>query len=141
MSIEDIKPEEILGRFVFSEKQCKRARRGRILHQIFREKRGKLDISVNRLDLVKPSVAADIADAAAVNRGGVFYGWATVTAEQARSGKRRTVASPQPGNCCHADIVLPDTARNDWEEQKRHAFELAEEAVWRERPVPPLETD
>jgi len=37
----------------------------------------------------------------------------------------------QSGNPFHADILLPDTAIEDRDEQKQHAQELATEAQWR----------
>ena len=56
-----------------------------------------------------------------------------MTVETAAASGRQAVASPQLGNPYHADIVLPDPAIEDREEQKRHAQELADSSVWRER--------
>ena len=76
-----------------------------------------------------------IADKNAASRGATFYGWAVVSAQKAAAGGRRVKASPKLDNPYHADIVLPDLAREDREEQIRHAQELADSSGWRERPA------
>ena len=63
-----------------------------------------------------------------------FHGWAIVTAENARTSGRQVAATPQLHNPYHADIILPDLAAEDREEQKRHAQELADASTWREHP-------
>ena len=69
----------------------------------------------------------------AAARGKTFYGWAVIDAETAASNGRQVTASPQLDNPYHADIVLPDAAVEDREEQKRHAQELADASIWRNR--------
>lgn len=130
----NIAPQEGLGRGVFSDRQAKRASRGRIALHVFREKRGEIRISVDRLDEM-PSLeqAARIAAGIAAARNKSFYGWAVVAAKTAASGGRKVTASPQPDNPFHADIILPDTASKDKDEQTRHAQMLANASVWRAR--------
>ena len=76
---------------------------------------------------------SEIADRVAANRSATFYGWAVVIEERARVNERGTVASPKADNPFHADIVLPVSAAEDREEQKRHAQELADASNWKER--------
>ncbi|MDE0176176.1 MAG: hypothetical protein OYH76_11660 [Defluviicoccus sp.] len=130
---DDIAPEENLGRDVFSSNQAKRAGRGKVPINIFLEREGEPRLSVDRLDLASWGEAAEIADRVAAGRGRTFYGWAVVDAETAARNGRQVTASRQLDNPYHADIVLPDTAVEDREEQKRHAQELADASVWRHR--------
>ncbi len=55
--------------------------------------------------------ATAIADETAAARDATFYGWAVVS------------VIPDNGNPYHADIILPELAGEDREEQKRHAQE------------------
>ena len=130
---DDIEDRENLGRRLFSKRRRDRARRGRIPLDVFLERLGTIRISVDRLDLSSPLEATAIADRAAKARSKPFYGWAVVTARQAGAKGRRVEASPQPDNPYHADVVLPDVAREDQDKQKRHAQELAKGAAWQER--------
>jgi len=100
---------------------------------VFLEKEGEARLSVDRLDVAPAAEASEIADRVATARKRTFYGWAVVTSETAAANGRRVLATPQPENPYHADIVLPDLAAEDREEQKRHAQELADSSVWRER--------
>ena len=135
MTIPDnIAPQEELGRGVFSSQEKKRAERSRISLQVFLEKEGETDISVDRLDYPTPQEAAAIGERAAVARDRTFYGWAVVTAENAGTHQRQVRATPLQDNPYHADIVLPDIASEDREEQKRHAQELRDASRWRSRP-------
>ena len=130
---DDIAPEERLGRDVFSSNQAKRARRGRIPINVFLEREGEALLSVDRLDLAPPKEAVEVADRVAAARSRTFYGWAVVWTKTAGSNGRKVTASPQLDNRYHADIVLPDLAVEDREEQKRHAQELADASAWRDR--------
>jgi len=132
----EIAAGEHLGRSVFSSRNRSRARRGKTPHHVFLERGGEIEISVDRLDIAPAIEATEIADHVAANRSATFYGWAVVVEERARANGRRAVATPQPGNPYHADIVLPALAAEDREEQKRHAQELADVSTWRERPGP-----
>ena len=130
----DIAPDECLGRGVFSSRDRDRSRRGTVPHHVFLGKRGNVEISVDRVDLVSSTEAARIADGVATARNATFHGWAVITAKQACASERQTVATPRRDNPYHADIVLPDSAAEDRERQKRHAHELADASKWRERP-------
>ena len=76
--------------------------------------------------------ANEMARAAADKRSANFYGWAVLITEIACGSNRRVKASPTAESPYHADIVLPASAGEDYEEQVRHAQELADESRWRE---------
>lgn len=134
MTTEDeVGPGENLGRGVFSSRDARRATRGRVSLNVFLEKVGVSDLSVDRLDLAAPGEAAAIADGVANARSRSFHGWAVVIAGTAALNGRTVAASPQLDNPHHADIVLPDSVVEDREEQKRHAQELADASSWRDR--------
>ena len=126
--------EENLGRGVFSSKNRNRARRVRVPYHVFLEREGIIEISVDRLDPAPLAEAAAAAARIANDRDATFYGWAVVVARNAGANRRHVRASAKPDNPYHADIVLPDLAAEDREEQKRHAQELADSSSWRERP-------
>lgn len=130
---DDIAAEENVGRGIFSKGQAKRAHRGRILINVFLEREGIAKLSVDRLDIVPYEKAIEIADKVAFSRNGTFYGWAVISTKTAALNDRRVIASPQLDNPYHADIVLPDQAVEDRDEQKRHAQELADASSWRDR--------
>ena len=132
-----IEDAEELGRGVFSRRNAERARRSRVPFRAFLEKQGETKISVDRLSAAPPEEVAGIASAVGEKRGAPFYGWAFLTASRARENGREAVASPIADNPHHADIVLPQAAAEDREEQKRHAQELADASSWRERPDSP----
>ena len=137
---QSISPNETLGRGVFSSKQARQANRGTMPGHVFLERCGEVTISVDRLDFAEPEQMATLGDKVATGRsvGSVdrtFYGWAVIAAEDAEGNGRRVVATPQPGNPYHADIILPDSAAEDRDEQTWHAQELADASRWRERPV------
>lgn len=138
MTVPDtIVPEEELGRSVFRENQAKRARRGRVLPNIFLVEEGNREISVDRLTFASlHNKATTIAHKTALARNATFYGWAVVAAEKASNNGRHVIATPQPNhdNPYHADIILPELSGEDRDEQKRHAQELADASEWRERP-------
>ena len=129
----DITSEEALGRRVFSNRHRNRAQRGIIPYHIFLERKGITKMSVDRIDLAGRQEATVIADRDAAARDATFYGWAALTADQIRTDGRQAVASPSRDNPYHADIILPSLAGCDWEEQKRHAHQLADEACWYKR--------
>ena len=78
--------------------------------------------------------AVETARAVADNRGRNFYGWAVLVTERACRSGRRVRASPIAENPYHADIILPDSAGEDYEEQVRHAQELADDSRWQQSP-------
>ena len=133
---QNISPNETLGRGVFSSTQARRAERGTIPSHVFLERRGEVTISVDRLDFAEPEQMATLGDKVAVGRSGgrKFYGWAVIAAEAAGSSGRRVVATPQPGNPYHADIILPDSAAEDQKKQRHHTQDLTNASRWRKRP-------
>ena len=134
MVSDHIGEREHLGRGVFSSRHRDRARRTRVPHHVFLEREGITEISVDRVDSAPPAEASVAATRIANDRGATFYGWAVVMAHKASANGRQVRASAKPNNPYHADIVLPDLAAEDREEQKRHAQELADASSWRERP-------
>ena len=140
----DISEKENLGRIVVSQGQTRYTHRhGRSRINAFLEKEGQKTISVDRLE-VAPSEDVLVANGEKVaatrarpdGSRRTFYGWAVVKAENAGGRGKDVMSSPQPDNPYHADIVLPDPAVKDREEQKRRAQELADNSVWREHPQP-----
>ena len=130
----DISDQENLARGIFSKSIAKRAPR-KIPKTVFLEKRGKKNISVDRIDVASSiDILVDLSDEIAKNRQGPFCGWAVITAENASDNEREVLASPLQDNPYHADIILPDAAVKEREEQKTHAQQLADKATWRERP-------
>lgn len=105
----------------------------------FLEAWGKVTLSVDRLDFAEPEEMATLSDSVAASRSSVdrkvtFYGWAVIAAKDAESNGRQVVYTPQPDNPYHTDIILPDSAAEDRDEQIRHAQELAAASLWCERP-------
>lgn len=129
----DVAIDEEIGRGVFSRRTAARARRSRIPLNVFLERQGETNISVNRLSVAPPNKAVAIADNVAAARGADFHGWAVLTADHAARNERKVVATPLLDNPYHADISLPELAGEDREEQKRHAQELADFSEWRGR--------
>lgn len=129
--------EDPLGRGVLSSSQARRARKSKIVHNIFLEHEEVEFLSVDRLDHATDHVMAEIGDRVAQGRGSgrKFYGWATVTVAKASEDGRTIRATPQLDNIYHADIDLnipPTGERRD--AQIQHANTLAAAAEWRERP-------
>ena len=132
-----LRDEDLLGRGVFSSRQAQRARRRKILHNVFLEIEEIDYLSVDRLDHVADQVMAEIGDRIAQGRGSgrSFYGWATVNVTKASEDGRSVLATPQLDNIYHADIDLnvpPSFERRD--RQIQHANTLAAAAEWREKP-------
>lgn len=130
-----LRPEDRLGREVFSRSRAERARkRGLVAHDIFLERLETVSLSADRLDHTTNDEMTIIADRTGAERGQAFFGWATVTVAQAEQGGRTAVATPRPHNRYHADIELNIRSEIDRRDaQKQHANELAKWAVWRER--------
>ena len=141
---EEIRDDEILGRSVFSGSAAERGKRkGVIIRNIFQVRPEDDSISVDRMDYESDETMASLADIRGKGRGATFYGWATLSADDAaRAGDaefRRTVeASPLPENPYHANIVMTipaDLAKKERRDiQKQHAVALAACAKWRPRP-------
>lgn len=128
---------EELGRGVFSNRNARRAERSQVPYYVFLERQGEINISVDRLSIAPEDESLEIAEQTGAARNKSFFGWATVTEDCVVRNGRQVVASPIPNtNPYHADIVLPEAAVEDREEQKRHAQELADASSWRRRPDP-----
>ena len=136
---QSISPNETLGRGVFSSRYARQAKNGKTHFRVFLERWGEVNISVDRLDFAEPEAMATLGDKVAVGRNVdhkvTFYGWAVIDPKDAGSNGRQVVATPQPDNPHHADIILPNSATTDRDEQFRHAQELAAASRWRERPA------
>ncbi len=103
---------------------------------VFLSKEGEPRISVDRLSVVPRAEAVALAETDVADRGRTLHGWAAVGTAAARRNGRDAVATPVLGrNPYHGDIVLPDSAVSDREEQTRHAQELADASRWRPSPV------
>ena len=133
---DQVGPQEELGRGVFSSKNAKRAKRSRVPAHVFLEKPREPKISVDRLSAAPVEEVVIIAERVAARRGASFYGWAIVTAKRIRENRREVVATPLPDNPYHAEILLPEGAAEEREEQQRHAQELADASRWQDRPPP-----
>ena len=90
-------------------------------HMFFLEKLGEPKIFVDRLSVAPLEEVVKIAERVAGARDASFYGWAIVAAKRIRENGRKVVATPLPDNPYHADILLPEGAAEDREEQQRHA--------------------
>ena len=128
-ALDGVDPREELGRGVFSSRAAQRSRRS-VPHTVFLERLGNRAISVDRLGVADRSEALDHARNVAAQRARTFYGWAVVAAALAASSGRRVLATPQKDNPFHADIVLPDAAQDERDDQIRHARELADACRW-----------
>lgn len=95
---------------------------------------------MDRLTYAPPGFAVANADKIALMRDPTgtnpFCGWLVIATDLAIAAGRTVQASPLPdgANPYHADIILPESAVGNREEQRRHAQELADAAQWRPRP-------
>lgn len=127
--------QEELGRGVFSSSAAAKATRSLVPFSVFLEKKGEQRISVDRLSKAPTNEAVLIAEKTAAHRQKPFFGWAVVTAANARKSDRRVRSTPIiPDNRYHADIVLPESAIELRDEQKQHAQELRDLSIWRPKP-------
>lgn len=129
-----IAPSEALGRGIFSSSNARKAKNGTVPRRVFLEKWGEKTLSVDRLDCVASETAAALGDSVAAQRNATFHGWAVITAQDAEGSGRRVAATPLDHNPYHADIILPDSAVEEQDEQLRHAQELADASRWQSRP-------
>ena len=133
----DLRESEAIGRRVFSSRNARRARNGRVVPDIFLESVEAESISVDRLDYAELSVLAALSEKAGQGRipPKHFFGWATLGTGEAASGGRTVKATPDEDNIYHADIFL-NLPRSDERRdiQKQHANELAAVAEWLDSP-------
>ena len=133
----DLRETETIGRRVFSSRNARRARNGRIVPEVFLESLEAESISVDRTDHAETTVLAAVAQQAGQNRTPQkrFHGWGTIQVWEAASNGRSVKATPDGNNPYHADIYLNlprDQERRD--AQKQHANELAALANWLDAP-------
>lgn len=125
--------KEELGRGIFDSRRAKKAASGIILPNIFKERDGVREISVDRLSFGHHAQISKVHDTERFNQ--TFYGWAVLAAKEAAEQGRSVVASPVQDNPYHAEIVLPDAGRDDpVDDQNAHALSLAMRAKWMPRP-------
>ena len=118
---------EKLGRRVSSSSDRRAISRGTTPVRVFFQC-GRRSLSVDRLISGPHKMRAnEIAANYDRGRGRTFYGWAVVTQEDASRSGRYVKPSPQPENCYHADIVLPDS---DNKQMRKHAMELSANVQW-----------
>ena len=127
-----VSEKERLGRRIFSESDLERIQRKKAsTYRLFLEKEGVKKLSVDRIELPSSkNVLIEICNKAAKEReASGFYGWAVITAEEASMDEREVKSSRSEENPYHADIILPDSAIKDRDEQKQHARKLAEKST------------
>ena len=140
-----------VGRGVFSGKDQRKARNGKIPSRLFFDSDASGEISVHRLTpragdipsaesgLASDETMAKIGDRDAAARGAkegttrTFYGWGELSVQDAAGDGRKVLATPLPENPWHADIILPSADVGD-KARRQHAENLAGRAIWRPRP-------
>ena len=95
------------------------------------------EISLDRCQYVTECQALALAWGRASARGGKFYGWAIIVAEDARGCGTQVVSSPLPdqSNPAHGDIVLPAGDVGSVEDRNSRLTELAAVSCWHPAPV------
>jgi hypothetical protein len=134
---ETISDTEGLGRAIFDTQKAARAARDGAIHpNVFREKDGVRELSVDRLSYGSHLEIAKFHDR---ERGRTCLGWGSVTGEIARQNGRSVNPDPiKPDNLFHALIVLPTLDDEARDTQQEHAVELATAATWVPRPPEPV---
>ena len=96
------------------------------------------EISVERCEYVTEPRAVALAWARAPARGGKFYGWAIISAGNARLGGAQVVSSPPPdqSNPAHVDIVLPAGDVGNVQNRNKRLIQLAAASCWLDAPSP-----
>ena len=141
--MEAIQEGEGLWRDVYREKQkvaAKAQRVNSLTKSIFRPQGLNESISTNRYDYVSLEYATERGDHRTEGIAGSdrVEGWLVVAVRDASQNRREVEAAPEPGNCYHADIILPDDHAANWEDIEVHALELLSLSQWQDRfgPVP-----
>ena len=90
------------------------------------------EISLDRSQYVTECQALALAWGRASARGGKFYGWAIIVADEARGCGTQVVSSPLPGgrNPAHAEIVLPPGDVGNVQDRNSRLTELAAASWW-----------
>jgi hypothetical protein len=94
------------------------------------------EISVDRCRYLTEDQAVELAWERAPARGGEFFGWAVISAEEVRKCKPQVVSSPavDQDNTAHADIMLPPGDIDDAQVRNRRLTELAAASCWKDGP-------
>jgi hypothetical protein len=95
------------------------------------------EISVDRCQYLTESQAVTLAWGRAPARGGDFYGWAIISAEDVRGCGAQVVSSPpvDQSNPAHGDIVLPQGDTDDDQGRNLRLAELATASCWQYAPT------
>lgn len=95
------------------------------------------EISVERSRYLTECQAVALAWVRASARGGKFYGWAIIVADDARRLGTQVVASPLAdySNPAHADVVLPVGDTASAQDRNIRLTQLAAASCWLELPV------
>lgn len=132
----DIQPDETIGRRVSSESDARScsaqsAKQASLPLRVFRH-RCRFEVSVDRLRQDYFWAVNDIAQKYDQGRCRRFFGWAVVTQETIASAGHDFVASCQPDNPFHADIVLPKCVLQSKQQYDDAIYGLAAEAWWQD---------
>ena len=141
MSLPHLRPDDLLGRGVFSKRQKRRfekaeAEGGRVAKgDVFEPPKGGNTVSVDRLGFAPDEEMVEIAETVST-RDKRFQGWAVVSVQKARENRREVKATPELTNRYHAEIIFPqfEQGREERDQQINHALELASSSEWRPRP-------
>ena len=128
--------DDTLGRDVQSARDMRRLINSQPVPKVFRGRRDERSLSTDRLNIGTDAEMAELGEhRARANGNKSFYGWSTVTVEQASGDGRSVCLAPIAGNPYHAEIELNIDGRFDhWDKQKEHSAILAAYAVWRPKP-------
>jgi len=132
----ELRPEHLLGRRIFSSSDARKASRTEnpiVTFRIFVDEKHPLELSTDRLDFADDTVMTQAADEEIPPDRNAFYGWATMSVENASQNERVVRVTPREGNPYHADICLPTPSAQETEVRIQHARELASYARWRSR--------
>src|SRR5262245_47871770 len=91
---DDLRPEDKLGRQVFSSSQAKNIAKGKTVHSPFMPPNGSDCISVDRLDLESDLEMSRRGREAGKARNQTFYGWAEISVEVANKDGREARVDP-----------------------------------------------
>lgn len=129
--------DETLARGVFSSSGFSSST-GRVRHGAFLETGAVLSVDrsthapIENLVLLGERRAGRRSKSEGTSRK--FYGWAKLEVHEAMKENRQVMASPEPDNPYHADIILPDEAP---QQRRTQAVDLARRARWRSKPSTP----
>ncbi len=125
--------QEVVGRRIISSGDAKRANRKKIPPTVFIHAHSVTDISVDRIHSPFQLEVLNVAvNETPCDRN--FYGWAKLTAKQARDLNCCVKGSRTCTNRFHADIVLPSSVSGDTDAEIEKAKELAKASKWLVRP-------